>query len=277
MSAALRRCDRCSSLSGPRGLLAGAGCADCAPFPTRETSEPSGRRSTLTDRRLSGSADGSLDRGNGSAPDALDRTAARARALGIKVESGALTKSFGCILNGHTHRARLHPVEGFWHYRCPELPRHLELAELRALIDYRRLFPLSVIERARWLELLDYDAGISPRGPAAIPLPPDSTEATLRVGHAWRLHVGLRDAAIWPANEPYVFARLFVMARAHVSTSEARRAVQALERFGAMVRVGVNGRAILWRPGTADDVALRAEEAAVEAMKDAFNATEESP
>lgn len=181
----------------------------------------------------------------------LDRTVARANALGIKVVSGNLTAPFRCVAPGHDHSARLHHHRGFWQYRCQQVGRLLELGEVRAALGYGDTRQISELERVRWRELLDYEAGILDRGPHPIPLPPDASPSTLRVGEAWRLHVGLRDPEVWPPGEPYVFARAYVMARASVTDAEARRGVRELRAHGSMRPVGIDfrTRATLWVPG----------------------------
>src|SRR5204863_2110438 len=138
---------------------------------------------------------------------------------------------------------------------------------------------LSELERTRWRERLDYEAGLLQRGPAQIPLPPRASEATLRVGRGWQLLVGLRDPEIWPADEPFVYARRFVMAWAEVTNQEARRGVEQLEEFGSMVRVGRHPSGpILWRPGPTFALVHGSveagEHAAIEAVKAAFVAEE---
>lgn len=164
----------------------------------------------LAARRLSGRGDGSLDP---FADGDVDRTAARARALGIDVAAGALTGRFPCVLPGHDHDAHLQPGLRFWRYACPDRRKSLELAQVRAFQGYGEYRKLSIIERVKWRELLDYEAGISSRGPARIPLPPHASRATREVGRAWRLHVGLRDPEVWPEDQPFLFARQYVMTR----------------------------------------------------------------
>lgn len=212
----------------------------------------------------------------------VDRTAARARALGADVHPGKLTSPFPCVLPGHeSHPARLAWIRGFWHYRCGHDKRSYELSEVRAYQGYGEPPRISELERIRWRELLDYEAGISDRGPAPIPLPPDCSEPARRVGEAWRLLVGLRDPEVWPIDEPFVFARRFVMARASVSFHQARRAVEELEDFGSMYRVADPVRPedpVLWRPGPSYlliyGTPAAAEDALVDDMKAAFDAVE---
>jgi hypothetical protein len=242
----------------------------------REPLEPSSSL-PLAARRFSGGGDGSLVRTDGS-PGEVDRTAARARALGIDVAAGDLIRRFPCVLPGHDHDARLHPgAEGFWKYSCHGATDSFELSQVRAFQAYGEERKLSTVERVCWRELLDYQAGFSTRGPARIPLPPRCSPATREVGKAWRLHVGLRNPDVWPVNEPFIFARRYVMARAGVSSSEARRGVAELEEFGSMVRVGFDHgtRAILWRPGPTLLLVHGTEALVFEELKRQFDGSEE--
>jgi len=75
-------------------------------------------------------------------------------------------------------------------------------------------------------------------------------------------------------NAPFTFARRYVMAVAQVTDDQARRAVAELEHCGSMVRVGMNGRSILWRPGPTLAVVLGSEDAVVAALIEAFDAEE---
>jgi hypothetical protein len=201
-------------------------------------------------------------------------TAARAKALGIDAPLG---ERFGCIFMRHLDRAYLHPTTaGYWQYQCEAENPSYGLAEVRASLSYGRPVRPSRIECARWRERLDYEAGISDRGPAAIPLPDAfGHAATTRVGEGWRLLVGLRDPDVW-GDQPYVFARAFVRAWCQVTDRQARFAVRRLEDAGVMVRVGTRGRAILWQPGPPTlRLVLGSEDAVVDAFRDAFDATEE--
>lgn len=231
----------------------------------------------LAARRFSGGGDGSLAPLDGSMGD-LDRTAARARAIGIGVAAGELTSRFPCVLPGHDHDARLHPgAKGFWLYTCHRGTESFELAEIRAFQAYGESRTMSVAERVCWRELMDFEAGFSPRRPARIPLPPRCSPSTREVGKAWRLHVGLRNPEVFPADVPFIFARQYVMARAYVSDSEARSGVEELEKFGSMVRVGLHAktRAILWRPGPSLLLTLGCDDSVIEEVKRQFDATEE--
>lgn len=178
----------------------------------------------------------------------VDKTARRAKALGIAAPLG---ESFPCILPGHDDTARLHPTaKGFWHYRCEgDDKRELGLAEVRAALAYGEVRRISRTEAARWRERLDHEAGVLAFREVPIALNPRASDATRHVANGLRLFLGLRDAR-W-GEQPFTWAREFVMAYCNVTDQQARDAVRTLEHeHKAIERTGEkNGRAIVWRLG----------------------------
>jgi len=192
-----------------------------------------------------GPPDGSVD---------MDHTAARVRALGI---DWRLRQRFPCTLPGHRgHEAKLHPTAaGHWRFECFELEERWGLAEVRAFAAYGRVrHGLSPVQIARWRERLDYEAGLLvPRPVSALELlPPDAPDALRRVAAGWALLVGLRDMGRW-GDEPFTFAREFVMAYCEVTDRQAGHSVRRLERLGVMRRAPTqtegSRQPILWVPG----------------------------
>jgi len=208
--------------------------------------------------------------------DALERaTDVRACASVLAIEH-LLGRWGPCALPGHDdHLARVCPTSGgFWQYNCEGQAVGFGLAELRAFQGYGEVRHISNVEAARWRERLQYEAGLLlDRGPAPIPLPERCSEATRRVGEAWRLLVGLRDP-MWGA-EPFTYAREFVAAYAGVTEEQARRAVDELEEFGSIIRTGEkNGLALLRRPGPTLLLYTGSYDGVVQAFLDAFDGEE---
>jgi hypothetical protein len=173
-----------------------------------------------------------------------DRTVAMARALGITASLGA---RFACLFADHEHDAYLHPARGGrWQYRCPAAPRSYGLAEVLANLAYGRAKTRSRVELARCHERLRYLAGLLLPRPTP-ELPASLSPTARRVGEGFRLLAGLRDEQ-W-GDDPFTFAREFVMAYCDVTNEQARRGVEGLERAGLMIGAGWNGRARLWRRG----------------------------
>jgi hypothetical protein len=170
------------------------------------------------------------------------RNEARARALGVPT---ALEADFRCIIPGHEHHAQLTATaRGHWVYRCADHPA-LSLADLRAALSTGEPRRLSKIGACRWLERLDYEAQLRAPRPVAIEPRDGWTTATRKVATGLSLFLGLRDERM--AAEPFVFARVFIIAYCGVTNEQARRAMAALERDRIIERVGESHRAILWR------------------------------
>ncbi len=182
----------------------------------------------------------------------VDRTRARAKALGIEVPLG---QRFACVLCDGAHEASLRPTpRGYWRYRCEG--GEWGLGELRGLLGYGELRWLSRVERARWGERLDWEAGLLGREPVGLALPKDTSAVARRIAGGIGLFVGLRDPR-WPFSEPFPFARRFAMAYCGLSDDGARRGVAELEQRGLLKRVGRSGPAILWHLPTPQATARR--------------------
>jgi hypothetical protein len=215
-----------------------------------EPIEPETHRATVS-LTGSGSKNGSMGIGGIDttlsekvATPAVDRTRALVRALGINETLGGV---FECVLAGHEHGARVHPTPtGHWQYRCNTPIRSYGLAEVRAFVAYREIRAVSRVEAARWRERLGHEAGLLER--REVPELPLGLSASARLaGEGWRLLVSLRDEQ-W-GNEPFVFAREFVMAYCQLTNEQARRGVSELEDAGVIKRAEDKcGRAILWLP-----------------------------
>jgi hypothetical protein len=161
-----------------------------------------------------------------------------------------LGERFDCILPDHDHSAMLVRREGYWKYRCAS-GTAFGLAEVFAFRAYGEVLRLSPVQIVRWRERLRYEAGLVK--PRPIPdLPTDLSASARRVGEGLRLFVGLRGEK-W-VEQPFPFARPFVMAYCDVTDERARRGVEELARRGVMRRSGgTTGRAILWLPGWSSD------------------------
>jgi hypothetical protein len=167
----------------------------------------------------------------------IDKTAARARALGITAPLG---EQFEFQLFGRPERASLHPTHhGYWVYRSAS--GEFGLGELRGLLSYGAPHPITELEQSRWTERLDWRADLHDRSSLAIPVPDRITAGGRKLAHGIGLLVGLRDPAIWPLDEPFTFAREFRMAYCGVSNSVARRGMEELERLRVIARVGKIG------------------------------------
>jgi hypothetical protein len=177
-----------------------------------------------------------------------DRTAICARRLGIPT----LNEAFPCVPRGHDHTAHMHPTaHGFWAYRCEGADRSYGLGEVRAFLAYGQVRRITAVEAARWRERLEHEAGLREMR-ALSALPPNLSSTARVVGEGWRTLVGLRDRR-W-GDEPFIFARGFVIPWCGVTKDQARHGVGALERVGVIVRAGTHRigpyEAILWRPGS---------------------------
>lgn len=175
----------------------------------------------------------------------VDETAARVKALGVTAPLG---EEFDCVLPGHKGRARVHSTsKKFWRYQCADTS--LGLAEVRACVGYGSVKRISSVEAARWRERLDYEAGL--REPRTINLgPPEGlSSATSRVAGGLRLYLGLRDER-W-GDQPFTWAREFVMAWCGVSDQQAREAVWQLRQANVLVPTGEPAprRPIVYRIG----------------------------
>lgn len=237
-----RACSRCgTNRREVRASAYGFLCRSCylaeAPTPIEPNDGYVGSRLPSQPERLSGGADGSLG-------FPRDKTAARARALGIDAQPGC---SFACVIAGHDHSARLHPTaKGFWQYRCDGAAAGYGLSEVRAFLGYGRVRKISKVEAARWGERLDHEAGLLDREPVRLLVPRGASSAAKLIAASVGLFVGLRNPR-WPQDEPFPFARDFARAYCGVSDDIARRGVRGLEANGLIERVGKCGRAILWR------------------------------
>lgn len=237
-----RACSRCgTNRREVRASAHGVLCCSCylaeAPTPIGPNDGYVGSRLPSQPERLSGGADSSL-----GFPQ--DKTAARARALGIDARLGS---SFACVIAGHEHSARLHPTtKGFWQYRCHGADASYGLAEVRAFLAYGEVRKISNTEAVRWRELLDHEAGLLDRKPVELLVPRNASSAAKKIAAGVGLFLGLRDPS-WPQDEPFPFARPFAPAYCGVTDDIARRGVRELEALGLIERVGKCGRAILWR------------------------------
>jgi hypothetical protein len=176
-----------------------------------------------------------------------DVTAARARALGIDVPLG---DPFNFRLFGRWERATLHPTErGHWIYRSDS--GEFGLGELRGLLAYGAPRRISDLEQARWMERLDWRAGVIDRSPLVLPVPDGTSSEGRRLAIGISLLLGLRDPGRWPLDEPFTYARRFRMAYCGVSNGVSRRGMEDLERGGVVVLAGRAGRGALapmiWR------------------------------
>lgn len=183
-----------------------------------------------------------------ASPPRTDETERRARALGI---TGKLGDPFPCILRDHGgHEARLlRAKSGYWKYGCTAQAGSWGLGEVRALLGHGDLRQVSNTSAARWRERLDYEAGLLVPRPVPIVLPSTASAALTKVARGWGLLVGLRDPR-WK-DDPFTFARQFVMAYCQVTDQQAKTCVRQLEGLGEMCRVGQlpRGRhwAVLWQ------------------------------
>lgn len=189
----------------------------------------------------------------------LSATAARCRALGV---SATPLGTFRCVLAGHDHDARVHPTAaGWWGYTCSTGEGPYGLAEVYAFQRYGDIRPVSATEALRWLERLDYDAGLLDREPVHLLVPRDAPRAARRVADGIGLLIGLRAPLRttpdgqegWAQADPFPLARAFAAAWCGVSEKVARTGIAQLEALGLIERVGLveraapGRRAILWR------------------------------
>jgi hypothetical protein len=185
----------------------------------------------------------------------VDQTAARVTALGISTPLG---EEFDCILPGHADRARVHSTSrGFWRYECADTS--LGLAEVRACVGYGTVKRISKLEAARWRERLDHEAGLLEPKPVTLSLPDAMSDGTRRVGQGLRLFLGLRDRR-W-GDQPFTWARGFVMAWCGVTDQQARDAVYELREAKVLRPVGEppargTRQPIMYRAGLDSSAAL---------------------
>jgi len=181
----------------------------------------------------------------------VDHTAARVKALGIDTPLG---EEFDCILPGHADRARVHSTSRkFWRYQCADTS--LGLAEVRACVGYGTVKRISSLEAARWRERLDHEAGLLEPRTVTLELPDAMSNSTRRVAVGLRLYLGLRDKR-W-GDQPFTWAREFVMAYCEVTDQQAREAVFRLRRADVLRPTGEKrGRAILYHAGLSSAEAL---------------------
>ena len=183
----------------------------------------------------------------------VDRTRARARSLGIDAELGY---PFACKLPGHDdHEAVLYPApEGHWRYRCEAGTR--SMAELRASLGYGRPMRTSdPDERARlgevvvsrWLERLDWEAGLRELRPVPHELPADLSPAGVAVAGGVLLLLALR-AERWD-GQAFTFSRPHAMAWCDLSEHAARQGLDELRSAGFLVIQGRQRLAYLYRLG----------------------------
>jgi hypothetical protein len=154
-----------------------------------------------------------------------DRTAARARELGIEVADGGLygLGSFACVLPRCKRRAVLIPRPPYWLYACECLSKPVDLASIRAYRGYGKRLPgLKGVELARWRERLDYEAGLTRCRLAPIELPEQASAIAHRMADGCRLLVGLRDDR-WNTEE-FTLARNFSKAWCALTDAEAQAA-----------------------------------------------------
>ena len=130
---------------------------------------------------------------------ATSRNEARARVLRLPSVPDI---DFACVLPGHGHAARLVATErGLWWYQCAEHGR-LSLAQVRAAIAIGRVAPLSGTLASRWLERLDYEAGLRGPRPVSITVAANWTEATAKVACGIALFLGYATTAGSPNRSP---------------------------------------------------------------------------
>jgi hypothetical protein len=217
-------------------LTSPSGVSSTEPLEPSEPSVPPSMQG-----RLCGERDGSVEE--------EDRTAARARALGIEVP---LYKRFPCILADHDHDAQLHPTTaGYWQYRCEGLTRGVGLAEVRAFIGHGVERYISPLGAAHWRERLDFEAHL--RWPIALDaqLPDDCPEPAAVLAARMREFVGLRDPR-FPLAEPFIFAHDFAQAYCDLTADRVRSAKDFLQRARVTYRAGRHGRSIRWKLAAQD-------------------------
>jgi hypothetical protein len=174
----------------------------------------------------------------------VDRSRRMLDALGLTQPVG---KVCPCILHDRAHSGRTYRrAGGSCRFECSEDKRSRGLAEVRAELGYRRRVPLSGTQLARWRERLLFEADLLSPTRSLIELPEHSSESLRCVARGWQLLVGLRHER-WE-DDPFTFARSFVVAWCGVSDEQAKSGVRELERLGCMRRVGVLNRCILWAP-----------------------------
>jgi hypothetical protein len=237
-----------------------------------EKSPPSLPRHLSGGTSLSGHLSGEREPGDLGrvAPDGeADRTAARAVRLGIPPPK---TGPGPCVLPGHDHQdAHLYFQPGAgWLYWCAPCDHPFSLAQVRAVVAYADLPHgqgrdredgpwLNVrlpgrVEVSRWLEYLDYEAGLLRPHPVPIHLPPDLSATAKRVANEIELLLGLRSEERWQDQDEFTFARRLCRARTDLSDSRARAGMSELRTRRVVVPIGRAGRATKYRLGTADDL-----------------------
>jgi hypothetical protein len=179
-------------------------------------------------------------------------------------------------------------------YLCPSLGSPLGLAQVRAAQAYasvpyykavdessdpawRRVRPpRSPVELARWLELLDFEAGLLEPRPVALLMPADLSPRARAVADGIRLLLGLRDESIWYTST-FTFGRRFCCARCGLSGEDARRAIEELRNRKVIVAMKkAHGGALEYRlgePAEVGDAPIRAEDL-IDPLKVMFAAIE---
>jgi hypothetical protein len=184
---------------------------------------------------------------------AMEVTIGRLAALGIPWPA---TEPFEYELFGRVHVATLRLSGGHWVLRSAS--GEFNLAELRAYSAYGDKRYLSRLEKARWLERLDWEAGGHQPDAFETPLLDDASSAAHAIVSGIGLFLTLRDER-WALEEPFVFAREFAKAWCGVTEDGARRGIRELEQLGVIERVGKSGRALLWRLADPELIELIAE------------------
>ncbi len=190
-----------------------------------------------------------------------DKTAARWASVGVEKIPN---RPFPCVLDGHDHDAFIHPAKGgHWLYSCSELDRELTVAGVRAMIAYGDDRRLSAQELSRWLERVDWEAGLRHQIPLDLRLPGNCPRSARDLAESMALFVGLRDLDHFRLSDPFVWAT-------HATTEAGRRQVgfgpayatrsidqilegrKWLEGNSVLRRAGKCGRAIEWKLAAQD-------------------------
>jgi hypothetical protein len=199
----------------------------------------------------------------------IDRTRARAKALGISLEPDSMDEAFTCPLPGHDHDHEAclvwKPGGTYWVVRCGESRKTYGLVEIRAAVAYGAPRRLSAPEASRWLDRLDYEAGLLEPVPVPIAVVVPESQAAREIAGGIQLYLGLRAArGGFPPTEPYTFARRFAMAWCGLTNAQAMHGTGELIQGGFMEWTGEKiGRAKVWRQrAVSKQCEIRLEEAA---------------